>query len=192
MKCELVLLAAGQASRFGSDKRFVKLSNGLAMWRASLQIYLDAGMGGHLIVGENESVQFSNIPIGIELHECVDARKGLSHSLAYGLKQVKADFALLALADMPFLKTSTVLDLLKEVKQTSGVSAIAPSYKEQTGHPKLLSRDLFKDLCALQGDQGGFAVLKQLRGNQRLSIEVNDPGIHRDVDVPSDLELPTD
>lgn len=187
MNCELVLLAAGQARRFGSDKRFAKLANGETMWRSSLQIYLDAGINGHLIVGENESAQFHGLPDGIELHECAGSRDGMSRSLAYGLKQVGADFALVALADMPFVKPNTVLRLLDAVENAVGVKVFQACYKGKAGHPKLLSSDLFRDLCELEGDQGGFTVLKKLAGNQLLSVEVDDQGVLKDVDVPADL-----
>lgn len=192
MNCELVLLAAGRASRFGSDKRLAELPNGQAMWRASLQVFLDAGVNGHLIVGEGELALFQDLPEGIQLHECVDARAGMSRSLACGLKQVGADFALVALADMPFLQPSTVHYILSAVDNAAGVKALQTYYKGKAGHPKLLHRDLFDELCALQGDQGGFAVLKKLAGSQLLSLEVDDPGVLRDVDVPADLQSTPD
>ncbi|MEM8498610.1 MAG: nucleotidyltransferase family protein [Pseudomonadota bacterium] len=191
MNCELVLLAAGQAKRFGSDKRFAELPNGKALWRTSMQIYVDAGLSGHLVVGENESSKFHKLPEGIQVHECTQAVDGMSRSLAFGLKQVKADFALVALADMPFLRVATVLRLLDAANKRGGVRAIQASYMNKPGHPKVLSRYLFRDLCSLKGDQGGIAVLKKLPGNQLKSLELNDPGILSDVDVPSDLFLAT-
>lgn len=191
MSCELVMLAAGQARRFGSDKRFAKLQNGETLWRASMQVYLDAGLTGHLVVGENESVKFHDLPESIKVHECAQAVDGMSRSLACGLTKVKADFALVALADMPFLQTATVLGLLKAADKLAGVKAVQASYKNKAGHPKLLSRVLFSDLCSLKGDQGGFAILKKLPASQLLSLEFNDPGILSDVDRPADLASTT-
>lgn len=191
MNCELVMLAAGKSRRFGRDKRFAELPNGKALWRTSIEIFIDAGLSGHLVVGENEAAEFPDLPGSIQVHECTQAVDGMSRSLACGLKQVKADFALVALADMPFLQTATVLRLLDAADKHVGVKALQASYRNKPGHPKVLSRDLFSDLCSLEGDRGGFTVLKKLPDDQLLYLELNDPGILRDVDRPADLSSTT-
>lgn len=180
-------MAAGQAVRFGSDKRFARLASGELLWRASLNVYVSAGVSGHIIVGKGESDQFIQLPAGYNLHECAEAHKGMSASLNCGLQQVGAEFALVALADMPFLRSSTISSLLSAAGTSSGIKAIQPYYKQTAGHPKLLHRNLFADIAALRGDQGGSSVLRTLAARELLSLDVDDAGVLRDVDVPADM-----
>ncbi len=68
----------------------------------------------------------------------------------------------------------------------NGASAAAPVFQARLGNPVLLSRDLFPDLLALQGDEGARRILQRL-GDRLALIEAPDDGVLFDVDQRTDL-----
>ena len=74
---------------------------------------------------------------------------------------------------------------------TSGqaLAIAAPVLREsgERGHPVGFSRALRVELAAIDGDEGARAVIARHR-DALIAIEVDDPGIVKDIDTPSDLE----
>jgi molybdenum cofactor cytidylyltransferase len=70
-----------------------------------------------------------------------------------------------------------------------GAVIAAPVYKEQRGHPVCFSAALRDELAALRGDEGARGVIQRHRGAANL-VEVDDPGVLRDIDVPGDIAGP--
>ncbi len=66
-------------------------------------------------------------------------------------------------------------------------SAIAaPAYRGERGHPVGFARRFLDELSALHGDQGAKELIAEHPDWVTL-YEVDDPGVLRDVDRPSDL-----
>lgn len=90
---------------------------------------------------------------------------------------------LIALGDMPWISARThsrVADAM-----TAG-HAVVPLYQGKRGHPVGFDAAYAQALMALSADHGGRGVLGQGRVTP---IEVDDPGVLRDVDLPEDLAL---
>ncbi len=68
----------------------------------------------------------------------------------------------------------------------SGEPAHVGDFLRQFGHPVGLSARFRGQLEALRGDEGARSVLDQNAGLVTL-IEVDDPGVCRDIDTPDDL-----
>ena len=98
-----------------------------------------------------------------------------------------ADGYLVALADMPFVRPSTVAAVREAL--AGGAALAAPYFRSRRGHPVGLSGRFYRDLLELHGDEGAkyllAANLKEL-----LKIPVGDPGVIRDIDTPDDLSPP--
>ena len=123
---------------------------------------------------------------GCEVLTCADADGGMGHSLAHAVRhseQWAPAGWLIALADMPWVRLSTVQALLAAVAgNQSGI--VAPCWQGQRGNPVFIPRRYQADLLALQGDQGARALLQ--RHSPHL-IAVQDAGIVRDIDTVADL-----
>src|SRR5947208_4959013 len=80
-------------------------------------------------------------------------------SLACGVQATPdADGWLVALADMPWIKPSTIRTLAAAL--TAGADIVAPSYNGERGHPVGFARRHYAALSALTGDEGARAIVQ--------------------------------
>lgn len=187
-----LLLAAGYSRRFGSNKLLQALPAGST--RAGMPIALAAAH--HLLEALPESLavvrpraqKLAKLlrDAGCTTVVCKNASEGMGTSLAAGVRAAPdADGWVIALADMPFVLPDTVRRVTQALR--SGAAIVAPSFRGQRGHPVGFARRHFSELCALRGDEGARALLAQ-HPDSVVLVEVEDRGVLRDIDRPSDLE----
>ena len=117
---------------------------------------------------------------------CKNANEGMGTSLAAGVRAAsEADGWVVALADMPFIRTETVRTVARAISE--GAAIAAPVYRGERGHPVGFARRFLDELSSLHGDDGARQFIKQHPEWVKL-FEVDDPGAVRDIDKPSDLE----
>jgi molybdenum cofactor cytidylyltransferase len=186
-----ILLAAGYSKRFGSNKLLQPLPAGSP--HAGMPIALAAAR--HFIEALPESVavirpraqKLGKIlrDAGCNTLVCKNAADGMGTSLAAGVRATAdADGWIVALADMPFIRPETIRTIAKALAE--GAAIAAPSYRGERGHPVGFARSFFDELSALRGDAGARELLKQ-HPDQVTLCEVDDSGVLRDIDRPSDL-----
>jgi len=125
------------------------------------------------------------IDVGVAVRVDAAPARGLGDSLACAVQQTpRAAGWLVALADMPFLDVRTLRSVLEALE--NGAEIAAPRYRGRRGHPVGFSRRWFAELAGLQGDRGARQFIEDLQPSIVL-IEVDDAGVHRDVDTPGDL-----
>jgi molybdenum cofactor cytidylyltransferase len=182
-----LILAAGQATRFGSDKRQAILHDGQSMLEAVLCRYRDVFDTVLLVARDQDDFACRLADIhGAELVVNEQADLGMGHSLACGAQALMAHEALagavIGLADMPAVAAATLVDL-KEVL-AARMRPVVPVFQGQLGHPRGLPSDWFKALSRLSGDQGARHLLDW---RQAVAVHVNDRGVLLDADTPEDL-----
>ncbi len=117
---------------------------------------------------------------------CKNAGEGMGTSLAAGVRATSdANGWIVALADMPFIRPDTIRIVAKALRE--GAAIAAPSFRGERGHPVGFTRRFYGELALLHGDHGARELLHQHRDRVTL-YEVDDPGVLRDIDRPSDLE----
>jgi molybdenum cofactor cytidylyltransferase len=128
------------------------------------------------------SAQVAHLPLRIVF--CPDAETGMAASLVHALQYSKTDSAawLIALADMPFIRTASYEKVLHALRE--GADIVAPTFQHRRGHPIGISRRYLADLLELRGDVGARSILQR---EVVLEIEVDDAGILRDIDTLADL-----
>ena len=62
-----------------------------------------------------------------------------------------------------------------------------PAYEGRPGNPILWPREFFSDILDIWGDTGARQLLERYAARVSL-VEVDDPGIHFDIDEPGDLD----
>ena len=186
-----ILLAAGSSKRFGSNKLLQALPAGAP--EAGTPIGLAAAK--HLLDALPESIAVVRPraqklgkllrDAGCNTVVCKNAGEGMGTSLAAGVRAAaEADGWVVALADMPFLRPETIRVIAKALSE--GAAIAAPSYRGQRGHPVGFARRFLEELSSLHGDSGARTLLDQ-HPDWVTAHEVEDPGVLRDIDKPSDL-----
>ena len=187
-----ILLAAGYSRRFGSNKLLKALPAGAT--RAGMPIAVAAAH--HLLDVLPETVavvrpraqQLGKLlrDAGCNTVVCKNASEGMGTSLATGVRSAPdADGWVVALADMPFILPDTIRSVAQALR--AGAAIAAPSFRGERGHPVGFARRFYPELSSLRGDDGARLLLKQHPDRVTL-FEVDDPGVLRDIDRPSDLE----
>jgi molybdenum cofactor cytidylyltransferase len=184
-----LLLAAGSATRFGSDKLQHALPHGVSIAVQSAR-HLKSELGRVVaVVRPNSDQLISNLEAeGCEVVVCENAAEGMGASLACAARTAgEADGYLIALADMPFLRRTTIAAVRDAL--AGGAPLVAPYFRARRGHPVGLSHEFFHELVALRGDEGAKRLLAA-HEKQMVKIPVGDPGALRDIDRPEDLAPP--
>jgi molybdenum cofactor cytidylyltransferase len=163
-----LILAAGQSTRFGSDKRQALLPDGRCMLEAVITCYRQVFDSVELVVNEQADL-------------------GMGHSLACGAQALLAHEELsgvvIGLADMPAVSPATLMDVSQTL--AGRMQPVVPVYQGHLGQPRGLPRKWFDALSRLIGDQGARQLLDW---RQAVPVHVNDPGILQDVDTPQDMD----
>lgn len=184
-----VLLAAGTGSRFDPEGLRNKL---LAPMPGGTCVAHDAAHRLLLVVpkviavvrpGSDALAHVLN-EAGCDVVFSADSERGMGASLAAGVGAAhEAESWIVALADMPRIDVATIEAVARAIDD--GASLAAPFYEGRRGHPVgfgLAHRDA---LLALDGDTGARALMSS---HTLTRIDVDDPGILRDVDTPADLK----
>jgi molybdenum cofactor cytidylyltransferase len=184
-----LLLAAGSASRFGSDKLRHELPHGVSIAvQAARHLKLEIPRVVAVVRPNSEELVTSLKHEGCEVVVCDNAAEGMGASLACAARAAgEADGYLIALADMPFLRRTTIAAVREAL--VAGAPLAAPYFRARRGHPVGLSRRFFQELLTLQGDEGAKRVIAA-NEKQMVKIPVGDPGALRDIDRPEDLAPP--
>jgi molybdenum cofactor cytidylyltransferase len=181
-----VLLAAGAATRFGSDKLMHPLPDGTPIALASALV-LRAALPQMLVVVRPDSSALAQLLMqhGIRTVVAANTADGMGASLAQGIAAcAEAQGWLVALADMPFIKPSTMVAIADALRDGAAISA--PVYQGQRGHPVGFTTRFAAQLMALSGDEGARAIVREHAAEVR-QIECDDPGVLADIDRPADL-----
>ena len=193
-----LILAAGKGKRFGSDKRLATLNHSPnSLLQQSLNLPLSLQIPTAVVLRPEDQQQLAKL-LGAHLSNPLlspiyssKSEQGMAYSLAAGIHQLLTqnyDGVLILLGDMPWIKPSTLNELIQHYQPGK---IIVPTYqssseKVRSGHPVFFTRYWFKQLEKLEGDEG---AKKLLNANTQdiILVDVNDRGILRDVDQPNDL-----
>jgi molybdenum cofactor cytidylyltransferase len=184
--CCGILLAAGAARRFGSNKLLHPLADDTPMALAALANLRSAVAHVIAVVRPGEAqLEHSLSEAGATVIECANAEEGMGASLACAVSATgEVSGWIVALADMPYIRPDTVANIAAAL--AAGAAIVAPIYQGRRGHPVGISAAFRRQLEALRGDEGARSVLRENPGAIML-IEVDDPGVCRDIDTPADL-----
>ena len=162
-----VVLAAGEASRFGSPKQALLLPAVVERVRRAAVDEVVVVLGAH--------------PVPVEGAQAViagDWARGPGASLRAGLSGLgpEVEAAVVVLADGPLLAPAAIERVLAAWRAGAG-DVVAASYGGARGHPVVLGRPAWGEIP----DDGG-------RSLEATLVPCDDLGAPVDVDTPADLE----
>jgi molybdenum cofactor cytidylyltransferase len=182
-----ILLAAGSASRFGSNKLLHLLPDGTPIALASAR-NLKAAIADCVAVvrpGARELTRLLRAE-GFKVVASTHADKGMGHTLASGVRASRgASGWVVALADMPYIQPQTIGRIAEELRQ--GGVIVAPGFEGKRGHPVGFARRFHEELRALSGDEGARNFIQQ-HPELLTVLELKDAGVLRDIDTRADLD----
>lgn len=162
----IIYMAAGMSRRYGSNKLLTP-RDGKPLYRHGLDAVLQA-IGGRAdcaltVVTCWEEIAADMKKNDIHCVSCPDSHLGISHTIRAGIRACeplsKEDYLCFCVADQPNLTPATVSRLLQTSASRPLTACVAAG--EVTGNPTLFSAALAEELCALEGDRGGKAVMRR-------------------------------
>ena len=184
----IVLLAAGEGSRFGGAKQLASIG-GEPMVRRVARILLETHLPLFVVTGAHAAeVEAVLVDLPLDLVGCERWSLGMGDSLATGVRAVVGAFplasaVLVCLADQPLL-TAAQLRAMLERHQAMPERIVATQHAGIQGPPVLFPSDCFAALAALSGPHGARTLLRQ----EAARVEVFASPAWVDVDTLQDLE----
>ena len=188
-----IILAAGSSQRFGDDKRkavlpggdsvLVRTINNVAKLTDTTLVVLRCGDQSYA----DELAPQIDLP-NVAYFLAPDSAKGMAHSLGNAIDHVQdLSAAIVFLADMPFVEDKTVSALIDSYEANKAAQPIiVPTLNGTHGHPVIFDQCYFAEIAALEGDRGARPVITAHPDNL-VTVEVDDPGILKDIDTPEDI-----
>ncbi|MEO8385954.1 MAG: nucleotidyltransferase family protein [Betaproteobacteria bacterium] len=182
-----ILLAAGSASRFGSQKLLARLPDGRRMVEVSAANLFASGANNVVAVTRNDAelIQvLENCGCQVVINHRAD--EGMGTSIAAGVAASSAASGwLIVLGDMPSIRVETIMAVKSALDKGSRI--VVPAKRGQRGHPVGFSAFYGIRLQALTGDTGAREILKT-DATLVEEIGVDDAGIFADIDTPAELK----
>jgi len=164
MKMNIILLAAGNSKRFGSNKLLYEI-DGKPIYKHVITSVLDAIFGeasNHIskiiMVSQYEEIRKNMTGLPITYVENKESELGISHSIKLGIEVDKtASNYMFIVCDQPYLTSSTIFSLITGY-YGSGKDLGCLVNGDRRGNPCVFDRKYMEELLQLKGDNGGRKV----------------------------------
>lgn len=176
----IVLLAAGNARRFGSDKLMADFEGAPLGARAAHELVSVTAAAYFAVCQPDAIIAAHYSRLGFDIVDNPGADRGLSGSLHLAVEaamRTDAQALLIALADMPFVQAAHVETLIAACTD----DVVASFDGNQPMPPAIFPRSHWPDLLATEGDAGARHILTRA---EKLAAPA---GMLRDIDTPDDL-----
>jgi molybdenum cofactor cytidylyltransferase len=190
-----IILAAGEAQRFGQAKQLLDY-RGRPFVQVVARQALDAGLDPVIVVtgayAASVEAAVGGLPVEIARNDAWSSgqassiRMGLGHldaSPSGGLRSA-VGAAIFLLADQPQI-TAAVLRALVEFHSLELPPVAAPLVEDRRANPTLFDQTTFADLMQLSGDRGGRALFSKYSPSY---LPWFDGALLHDVDTPEDYD----
>ena len=181
-----LLLAAGGARRFGSQKLLAPLRGSPIVRRAAENLAAETDELWVVVGSEAEAVRGVLKGVAARFVENEQWARGLSSSLAAGIRALppEVDAIVIALGDQPSVDRDVIRRVIERWRETGRPIASA-RYLGTRGHPVLLAREVFDEAASASGDVGARELIARDPARVVFADVNADPP--RDVDTKDDL-----
>ena len=185
-KIVLVMLAAGNSHRFGSNKLMYEI-DGMSMYLRTLnQLQAAVSELGNcelIVVTQYKEIAAKAKMLGAKVLINPQPERGISSSMQIGLAAAKESAAcLFTVSDQPWLSAETIVRLVHKLQSESkGMACTIRAQK--TGNPCIFSQKYYQELMEITGDKGGKQIINR-HPEDVAYLEIEDAKELVDVDVP--------
>jgi molybdenum cofactor cytidylyltransferase len=186
-----VILAAGPSRRFGDDPpKQLALVEGEPLVRRVVRRSVESDLAEVIVVTGMAAARVERAleDLGVRIVSNPRFREGQSSSVKVGLAAVdrRSAAAMFVPVDQPGLSTSIINTLLECYRQTAS-AIVVPTYQGRRGAPAVISRSLFGELAAIEGDSGGRQIFSRYEPHIFEFALASEDAL-RDLDTLEDLE----
>jgi len=173
-----IILAAGESSRMGSSKSFLKYNEHELFIQHIISEYYNFGCNSIIVVTnamdakwfiDNSNILPKNLFILINHHP--EWHRFYSLKLA-AKEAIKNDYVFVHNVDNPFVNVNVLIELMANRQDTD---YIIPTYKGKGGHPILISQKVIQDIASEKEDQ--LHLKDFLNKFTKKRVEVDDDNI---------------
>lgn len=189
MKLAGIILSAGESSRMGRDKALLPYQGSTFLNHIISQFVsrLDpvvVVLGHHAEQIQSSLLSPPRLRVVINDHY----KLGMLSSLQQGIRALpdSVEAAMFTLVDHPTVGAATLDRLISEWQRTRA-ALVVPRLGERRGHPVIASRAILGEMLRLPSDASPKSVVGRHR-KQTLFVGVQDAGVLRDIDLPSDFD----
>ncbi|OJF93355.1 NTP transferase domain-containing protein [Pararhizobium antarcticum] len=185
---DIVVLAAGQASRMGLSGHHKLLAefDGVPLVRKTVETAIAASGSKVVVVTGHRSQEIAGSLAGLDVRivENPAYADGMASSLKTGLDALgdQTSGLLVMLADMPAIVPDDLRRMLAAFAQSKGEAVVRASHAGKRGNPVILPRATFAAIRSLEGDVGARQVVESC-GLAIIDVELG-PAAHLDLDTP--------
>jgi molybdenum cofactor cytidylyltransferase len=185
-----IVPAAGKAERFGGGKLLAAL-RGEPLLNHTLRSLLEGGVARVIVVVppkdgthypaatmKKATPLLSDHRVAIAVNQ--DPSRGMLSSIQAGLSGAVGDLFVVLPGDMPYVKPATVAAIIEAAQETGLI--VSPRHQGKRGHPIVIPGRLRAAIVKAPVSWTLQEVLLPEAQN-RIEIDVEDPGILRDVDT---------
>ena len=178
-KVAVILEAAGNSSRFGSNKLLHIMDDGRPMAASILEAARSVGAHKKILVTQYEEVAAMAQDFSVVMNDRPDL--GISRSMQLGLEAAgDADAYMFCVCDQPGLTKATLERLIDAYKKgTAGIVSLA--WQGKMCNPKIFSSRYKEELMSLSGDTGGRQILASHK-DDILLVEAESEDEMKDID----------
>lgn len=178
------VLAAGIGTRFGGNKQMALYRGRPLIWWALHAVPVPPASQVAVVTGQPGIAELAGA-LGFQPVHNSQPALGLSHSVALATRALShCDGILFLVADQPRLRREGA-ELVAKAWLRQPDRIVCAAHAGRRGSPNVFPKSLFSELLALQGDQGGSAVLHR-HPNQICLVALPDDML-RDADTPLEL-----
>ena len=175
----VILEAAGNSSRFGSNKLLHIMDDGRPMAASILEAARSVNAYKKILVTQYDEVAAMAPDFKVVMNDRPDL--GISRSMQLGLKAAgDADAYMFCVCDQPGITKATLERLIEAYKKgTAGIVSLA--WQGRMCNPKIFSSRYREELMALSGDTGGRQIIAS-HSDDILLVEAESEDEVRDID----------
>lgn len=180
----IILLAAGESSRFGRPKQLVGWK-GNPLLRHAVETAIGSGIGPVLVVlgAVDQPCRDCLSDLDLTIIHNPDWRQGMGSSIAAGMNAARdwpLDGVIIMLCDQPLVTPQLLQEL---VSKSAGHPIVHAFFKGQAGPPVWFSQEYFDHLGTLSGNAGAKALIL----SEPNRVQIDFPDAEWDVDTLGDL-----
>ncbi len=185
-----VVLAAGRSTRMGPENKLLRAVRGVPMICRAVDAFLEARVDPVVVVTGHEEDLVRAALGGRRMYVVHNSEHelGMSTSLRVGLQALPDDLdgVVVGLGDMPWVLPEHIDALVEAFDPDGPASICVPVHDGERGNPVLWAGRYLAELKRLTGDAGAKSLLARYADSVHR-VELDDPGVLRDVDTPDAL-----
>jgi molybdenum cofactor cytidylyltransferase len=182
-----ILLAAGQSTRMGQDKRWLDVK-GVPMALRVAQAVAGVPLTRHLAVirADGDALATRLAALGFDTIANPHPERGRAFSVACALAALaEPGPVMITLADLPELTAGRFGSLWRRFCDDGAQDILIPRHQGQAGHPRCFGKAHVAALIA-QGDAVDVPAYLAAHSQAVRFWDVDDPAVIRDIDTPAE------